>query len=260
MDFNYKTFRDNILKSLSDYKINTLGIKKNGMDTHYKKEYPHILPKDKEIYNLIQSEYSLELWDLIKRYKIKLHKEFHHLNSSQALCFNLFYPIIKENRANLIIGENENIIGWNFEFVPDKLEKTNFDVFIQTDKNNYYFEIKYTEDKFSSKEINEASIKRYQEIYENKLKDFNGLTAEIFLENYQIFRNLSYIGNGIINFIFLKSRIDLDKKIKDIIELNCNKKLQKRIKIIYIEDIVNNALSVKELEEYFNIFSKKYIM
>ena len=259
MDFNYREYRLGILSHLSEYKNNVLKIKKNGMDTRYKKEYSHILPKGNEYRNIIHSEYGMELWDLIKKFKIKLHKEFHHLNSSQALCFNLFYPIIKENRFDLLLEKNENIIGWEFEFVPDKKEKTNFDVFIQTNENNYFFELKYTEDKFSSKKITETSLERFKNIYEIKMEKFNNVTSEIFLKNYQVFRNLSYIDNGIINFVIPKTRSDLNIELNEIIKKYCNNVLKQRINIIYIEDIVNKAISQKKLEEYYKLLSEKYV-
>jgi hypothetical protein len=259
MEYNYENFRDSVLNKLIDYKNNVLKIKKNGIYSRNKKEYPHILPKEKEIHNLIHSEYSIELWDLIKRFKIGLHKDFHHLNSSQALCFNLFYPVIKENKFKLLFDKNENITGWKFEFVPDKNENTNFDVFIQTDKNNYYFEIKYTEYQFDSKSKNEIYIKRYNDIYKEKLKIFNNLTIDSFFKNYQIFRNLCYLDNGIINFVFPKSRIDLDKKLNSIINKYCNDTLKKRINIIYIDDIIKKAIRNNELVDYYKLFSEKYM-
>lgn len=258
MEFNYYAFKENVLKNLIDYKLNVLKIKENGIFSRNKKEYSHILPKNKEIYNLIVSKYRMELWDLIKRSKIKLHKDFHHLNSSQALCFNLFYPIIKEDKLNIINNINKNIIGWEFEYIPDQKEKTNFDLFIQTEEENYFFEIKYTEPEFGSKILDETINKKYNEIYKDKLIKFQNITKEIFYENYQIFRNLCYIDYGIINFIFPKSRIDLENKINIIINNHCDIKLKKRIKIIYIEDIVNNSILDKNLIEYYEEFSRKY--
>ena len=259
MNFNYKKYRTHILEHLANYKRNVLKVNKNGLDTRFKKEYPHILPKNKEYLNIIHSKYGMDLWDLIKTYRIKLHKEFHHLNSSQALCFNLLYPIMKENMFDLLLGNKEEIIGWKFEFEPNKKERTNFDAFIQTNKNDYYFELKFTESEFGSKEINDKTILRYNEIYKEKMKKFN-ITAELFLNNYQIFRNLSYINTGIINFIIPKSRIDLNNKLCNVLKNYCNLELRTRINILYIEEIVKKAISVKKLNEYYKIFYEKYLI
>jgi hypothetical protein len=259
MDFNYTKYRSDILEHLVKYKENVLNVNKNGIDTRFKKEYPHILPKNKEYLNIIHSTYGLELWSLIKTYKTKLHNEFHHLNSSQALCFNLFFPIIKENKFDLLLERKEEIIGWKFEFVPNRNEKTSFDAFIQTNKNNYYFEVKYTETEFGKKEIGEETILRYNKIYKDKMVLFNKITAEIFLNNYQIFRNLSYIDTGIINFVIPKTRIDLNEQLDNVLENYCNKNLRRSINILYIEDIVERALSIQKTKEYYKTFYNKYI-
>ena len=259
MDFNYTKYRTDILEHLIQYKNNVLNVKKNGIDTRLKKEYPHILPKEKEYLNIINSTYGMELWNLIKIYKIKLHNEFHHLNSSQALCFNLFYPIIKENKFDLFFDRKEDIIEWKFEFVPDKKERTNFDVYIRTDKDRYFFEIKYTENEFHKKEINDETIKRYNEIYKEIMNEFNNVTAEIFLNDYQIFRNLSYINIGIINFVIPKARMDLNNQINNVLENYCNINLRKRINIMYIENIVEKALSFQKINEYYKLFYNKYV-
>jgi len=258
MDFSYTKYRFNILEHLAEYKKNVLNVNENGKDTRYKMEYPHILPKNKENLNII-STYRAELLDSIKTRGTKLHKEFHHLNSSQALCFNLFFPIVKENKFELVFDRKEEIVEWAFEFEPDKKERTNFDTYIQTDKNKYYFEVKYTENEFHKKEINEKTVLRYNEIYKAKMSKFNNITAEIFLNDYQIFRNLSYINNGIINFVIPKARIDLNNQLNNVIENYCNINLRKKINILYIEDIVEKALSVQKMKEYYKSFYEKYI-
>ena len=260
MEYNYKENQDKILNHLSQYKKNVLKIKKNGIYSKNLKEYTHILPKDKEIHNLIVSDYFMDLWNIIKVYKINLHKYFHHLNSSQAMCFNLFYPIIKENLLEIIMkNTNDDIIGWKFEYEPDKIERTNFDVFIQTQKLGYYFELKFTEQNFGSKIMNERSIQRYNEVYKEKMQIFKKVTPEIFYKNYQIFRNLSYIDKGIINFVFPKTRIDLDMEINTILEKHCDKKYLEKINIVYIEDILERALLINKFKEHYKIFSEKYI-
>ena len=64
------------------------------------KFYPHILPKEKKDLNIIEGIRN-DFWPYLNKTDIKLHQYFHHLNSSQALCFNLFFPLIK-NEENLL--------------------------------------------------------------------------------------------------------------------------------------------------------------
>jgi hypothetical protein len=37
---------------------------------------------------------------LEQRRRIRLHSDFHHLNSSQTLCFNLLFPMLMEDSGN----------------------------------------------------------------------------------------------------------------------------------------------------------------
>ncbi|GAI49533.1 unnamed protein product, partial [marine sediment metagenome] len=73
--------------------------------------------------------------------KISFHKYFHHLNSSQALCINLFFPLIVEEKLDVILElleipkntitnacfEKESDI----EIVAGTDRKTNFDFYLQ---------------------------------------------------------------------------------------------------------------------------------
>jgi hypothetical protein len=59
--------------------------------------YDHILPINQNEKNII-TEIRSEFWSFFKLNNIKLHQYFHHLNSSQALCFNLFFK-------NVLLGD-----------------------------------------------------------------------------------------------------------------------------------------------------------
>lgn len=54
--------------------------------------YDHILPKEQYEKNIIEV-FRDDFWTYYKETNIKLHPYFHHLNSSQALCFNFFFPL-----------------------------------------------------------------------------------------------------------------------------------------------------------------------
>src|SRR6478609_4943530 len=57
--------------------------------------YPHILPEDQQQLNILPHIRD-RFWPWFEAHtrRIKLHEFFHHLNSSQALCFNLFFPFL----------------------------------------------------------------------------------------------------------------------------------------------------------------------
>jgi hypothetical protein len=53
--------------------------------------YPHILPYRLRFLNLLEL-IRAEVQDYLRAHPVRLHRYFHHLNSSQALALNLFYP------------------------------------------------------------------------------------------------------------------------------------------------------------------------
>jgi hypothetical protein len=89
-------FSQGIKNHLSEYKIKRLGVDQNGTWTKTLEEYSHILPELLLRLNIIET-YRKEFWEYRSRQpEIKLHKDFHHLNSSQAMCFNLFFPFVAD--------------------------------------------------------------------------------------------------------------------------------------------------------------------
>ena len=93
-----------IKRHLSDYKIKTLGIRRDGIWKQNGRRYPHILPEDREILYILPV-YREDFCDYLDTKGIKLHQDFHHLNSSQAMCFNLFFPFLVENKLGVLISD-----------------------------------------------------------------------------------------------------------------------------------------------------------
>ena len=132
-------FQKIVKENLCNYKHHKLQIKKPGIYNYRGDElkYDHILPKDLKHLNVIK-HYRSDFFnsDLSK---ISYHKYFHHLNSSQALCVNLFFPLIVSDETRIISEllelPTKSIKSPCFEFVSDieltkqYSRKTNFDFF-----------------------------------------------------------------------------------------------------------------------------------
>ena len=105
--------------------------------------YDHILPKDKYMRNILV-DYRESFW-ASEYSNINLHRFFHHLNSSQALCINLFYPLIAEGLIS-DVGRYINISLTHpvceFEHESEiesqykSTKKTNFDFYIVSVRTN----------------------------------------------------------------------------------------------------------------------------
>ena len=130
-------FKYNVLKNLGKYKSKVLNIHEKGIFNYKGKiiYYDHILPKNKKNQNII-NEIRNSFWS--SNYsKINFHRYFHHLNSSQGLCINFFYPLIYSNQIkqlyNFLNIDFSNIKKTEFESESNieqsykQTKKTNFD-------------------------------------------------------------------------------------------------------------------------------------
>jgi hypothetical protein len=82
-------FNERVRKHAADYKRTVLGVTEDGLWKG--KPYPHILPYKLDRLNILPSIRD-QFWTQFPDMEIQLHRDFHHLNSSQAVAFNLFYP------------------------------------------------------------------------------------------------------------------------------------------------------------------------
>lgn len=212
MEFaNYSSFRKAILSNLNEY--NRYG---RGYYPRTKQYYGHIA----SLPNNATSEEKLALIQRIiaddgvaPDLFIKPHKDAHHLNSSQVVCYEFFRPMITaQKRANSHLLSFLNSIGLpseeftagygEYEWEPNNEEQTNFDFYVQqsrpipetvlTDKA-IYFEIKYTESEFGAEPINDRRREKYDSIYTHMIDNCVCLkrrpTIEEYFKSYQLFRN-----------------------------------------------------------------------
>ena len=94
--------------------------------------YPHILPIAQLEQNILLGVRDA-FWPYARAGDIKLHRDFHRLNSSQAFAFNLFFPFFRpegDPRPLLPALElpSRPVAHWGFEAVLDAEEGSNFDV------------------------------------------------------------------------------------------------------------------------------------
>jgi hypothetical protein len=264
-------FQDAVKKSMEQYKVYRLGITLNGK---YKgKEYSHILPKELAKLNIFEY-YRHEFFNYMKK-DFKPHIYFHHLNSSQAACFNFFFPFVHEDRLDIIakilnIGE-ELIIEYAFEKVLDNDENTNFDFYLETNKGRrVYFEIKYSEYGFGKAKNDERHQQKCITIYQSRLRgkikdEYNNM--DDCLKNYQIFRNISYLDKSkkdLLIFIFPEGHTKLKAELDKVINNYLVDDYKENVKFYYWERLLNNNKFINEnpsarLVTTMELFKEKYL-
>lgn len=252
----------------------------NGVFKYGGKDYyhDHILPGTAKEYNIIEqyrndfysSEYS----------NISFHKYFHHMNSSQAMCINFFYPLIKEQQLDLIpsILNISGDVVYNHEHTcfekESELEKgnsrkTNFDFYLNLNSGiKLFFEIKYDEREFGKGQKNLEHKQKFRDTYWPELEFHSAIkdcfkNEDSFLDNYQIMRNLIHINpTNYVIFIFPEENLKIKKQAmlakKDMIKTGW----ENHFILLTWEDLMNKMDSQRlsqELVDYYIEFRKKYL-
>ena len=148
----FKEFKEKVYKRLSEYRQQELRI--HAMGYWRGKAYGHILPKEKAKENILK-KYNKAFW-ASKFRDFNRHSYFKHLNSSQAMCINFFYPLFYEHKLETVLdymGFANEIVDYKNVFFEKESDidrfknqiPTNFDFYFETKtEKRFFFEIKYT--------------------------------------------------------------------------------------------------------------------
>jgi hypothetical protein len=167
------SYQETLKKHLAEYKLRDLGISESGVFLYQGEErkLPHILPFADRSHNLLK-----EAAPALEKYpRIKLHRYFHHLNSSQALALNLFFPYFEggpESAAALLraLGREGVLASWEPEAIPDLVEASNIDALWTTaDGTKTFCEVKLSGIGFGKAVNDERHRKKLDEVYREKL-------------------------------------------------------------------------------------------
>lgn len=196
-------YADRMKTHLAAYKTQRLGISEDGIWRGNEHAYPHILPEALQRLNVLET-IRREFWHYFEANKstIGLHTDFHHLNSSQAFGFNLFFPWVAPGGAPDVLFTALGITGrtmrsWEFEFMPDPSERTSVDFFATFDDGSRLLvEVKLTEAHFGASMPDVAHQTKLRDVYVPRLAANvhpSGLEEGNFFLNYQLFRNVSHL-------------------------------------------------------------------
>jgi hypothetical protein len=244
---------------------------RDGRDIAYK----HILPQDSHRSNILPT-ISEPFWAWFdgQTEQLKLHRFFHHLNSSQAMAFNLFFPFLTNGRIDprllKVVGITDDAeYTGSFEKVLHPGEGTNFDFYMESAAGRrIFFELKLSESEFGSCANDARHQQKLEEHYHPYLKDdvdAKWLEPATFCANYQVLRNLSYLGrypdSGVV-FIFPKANEQL-MKAENTIKQIVSKSFAPRVAILYLEYLVETILKAvagdEALTMHYLAFRDKYV-
>lgn len=267
------SYQSAIQAHLGDYARNRLGVNEQG--TFRGKAYPHILPYPLKFLNFLEPVRA-ELQEHLKLNSgIKLHQFFHHLNSSQAFAFNLFYPyFVNDAQPARVLSsalgiDIDEVKWWQFEWIPDVVEGTNIDVAWRISEDvMVYCEVKLTEAEFSRALHDERHIRKLAEIYRPRLiglVDEELLEEKAFFEHYQLLRNISYLSDRKSRLVILMPRenLALQPQLQRVLK-GLNPSILSHVHIAYVEDVINQLLLDKtltpDLYMHAKLLKEKYVL
>lgn len=270
-------FQEMVKCSLGTYRKENLGIQDAGEFRYRGRDIPkeHILPTEYMTSNIIKDIRDDFYSSSISH--IDFHKYFHHLNSSQALCINLFFPLIFEEKLHLIL----DLLGIPKDPITDACfekesemetgvgRKTNFDFYLRLSKaTKVYFEIKYTESEFG-KAINDSEHRaKFANTYLPLLKDNGYINPEFrdanrFLDSYQIMRNLCHIGeHSFVVFIYPEANHKIHNQAQTAREINLTDEGRSKFRILTLESTIDEILKqvqTSRLKKHYQEFKVKYL-
>lgn len=244
------SYQDKLKRHLADYKWRHLGISAPGVFKYRGREVweDHILPLVDADRNILE-EAEPEVHRFLADHPGKRHQYFHHLNSSQAFAFNLFFPYFTggpEAASTLLraLGQEVLLDNWEPEAVPKIHEGSNIDVLWTTmDGAQTFCEVKLSEADFGKAADDARHRAKLKEIYGPVLAmhlALGRLERMAFFEAYQFNRNVWHMVQADHNrLIFLLPRANdvLWKQLQELL-LGVVPRTRERISAVAIEDII----------------------
>ena len=264
------SFDRRVKRELTKYRITSLGISEQG--TWRGKAYGHILPREFYRCQIIPSIRG-SFWKAPMR-NVKLHADFHHLNSSQGLCFNLFFPFLSSEIYLQILLDALGVdgtpgAGAAFEYTPDPLEKTSIDFLLPLQSGaKVLIEVKYTETSFGAAKKDGEHLDKFALTYRPRfdgrfMQEYEQIDA--FLKHYQILRNIWHLRDregDLVVFLLPRSNEALQRWVNVIKECT-QERFRERVRLVYLEDLLGRlekcAAAHSDLQATLIEFREKYL-
>jgi hypothetical protein len=266
---------DRILKErLAAYKRARLGVQEDGFCD--KRPYAHLLPEALYRLNILETVRA-EFWRYWERNRdrLKLHQGFHHLNSSQAMTFNLFFPWLglAGARSQLLLEALgvpvEPVADWAFEHVPDSAEGTHFDFALKFPSGRrLLFEVKLSEPGFGTAPPDPAHLRKLDTVYRPALRDRvspDCLEPERFFAHYQLLRILSHAAGDARIVLIWPRENELLQSVRRFLSTALTPEALRQIDIVHLEDLtaclrVNLWRGDPRLRSHTEMFEEKYVV
>src|ERR1700722_18377699 len=271
------SYTRDLQRHLGQYKATRLGVTEAGAYLHKGKEvrHAHILPKELRWLNILES-YRTEIYNYVHAHKdVRLHRHFHHLNSSQALALNVFFPFFEGSgsaSSGLLrtLGVPGELKRWRCEYLPDPKEKTNVDIAWETADGDWtYCEVKLSEQEFGQAEGEPRHLRKLDKTYSPILRSHCSnelLDPTFFFKHYQILRNVWLAARkpgGRALFILPSRNKALWAPLARVLD-GLDSSLRKRIHVVKLEEILAGLVHDKHNDQRLKLhaeqLTEKYVL
>ena len=271
-------YQERLRSHLVKYKFRVLGVLANGAwkgpRTGAVAEQPHVLPAEHARLNILAA-YRSRFWSDFDRGEGRaLHRDFAHLNSSQAMCFNLFYPLVADRAWAAtffqgVLGIKDAPRALAFEYVVDPEENTHFDFFAQLDSGaKIYFETRLAELGFGTVDLPPREREKLLARYAPRLSglvDARWLEPDAFFRRYQLLRNLAYLDQpgSLLYLVVPRANASLQQALQILPEITAGA-LQDRVRVLHLEDALERVKPLLRgrddaLKSHYREFRDKYL-
>jgi hypothetical protein len=242
-------------------------------------EYAHILPKERFELNILPSiRARFWRWFEAQNGNIKLHYLFHHLNSPQGLCFNLFFPFLEEDGRRvdprlvqaLAMDDAHKRFEGHFETVLDKDEDTRFDFCLSAEAGSKALvELKFSEAEFGSSDadqVDRISLEQHYRAHFDSQIDARLVDEKAFFENHQVLRSICSLAQhpeSRLFFIYPRANESLAKSEQTIVKIAAQA-MGTRVFILHLETLFERIVSLVHddpaLLDHLEQFREKYLL
>ena len=271
------TLQEKIKEHLADYARHNqeLNGRMGGTWRNGNKRYPYILDnRDKTLLNFLPG-FREALRNHIVSSKIKLHTDAHHLNSSQIMCMNFFFPLMQEKKLSYVLNLLDEHGDWleptgQFEKISEidggQRGATNFDFYIESsNREKAYFEIKYTEGDFGTAKDDKRHNDKWEHIYKALIENSPILKKEkvdkdTFFKNYQLLRNMVHIKDAKTDYVvFLVPMETLYERAEKFINEVVKSEALNHVRVISWKQAFDAVKNDPQLADHYAEFEKKYL-
>jgi hypothetical protein len=269
------TYARRLKAYLAGYKRDILGIVEDGLWLQNNQPYAHLLPADKREQNVLEPIRE-QFWRYAdtNALRTKLHRDFHHLTSSQAFAFNVFFPFfgMPWSQPEILLRglglPRRELADCKFEAIPDPDEETNFDFLsTSTDGTRLLVEVKLSESEFGRCEDDETHRNKLDTIYGERLRgkvQASALEKKLFFEHYQLLRNVSHLAAGdVLVFLLPRANSTTFKRAQKFVEEIVLESVRPAVRLVAVEDFIRDARSAgpnSETLSVLQLLERKYVL